>query len=670
MASGSQQNTNNDFVDHTQQPQVQQQHHIDGGTSHSSNSNVGVSPEYTTDNHLAGLVQAATAAAGQDVGWAQNDDSDMMAAGHGRAIQSHLDSYGVGMHLDDNGFATTSQTGHPFGGIPTSGDSAVGVDRSMSASNSTGSATTRKRKRNQSNVDPAMTSATARFRFGDGDESLHTQEVTVTQAPSENDGSSLDIREMPPQRVISDARAAGVHSAVALFRQPSATSKKATRPPMSKMFASLELSPENFLHLQAAAKAYMLDENHPERRDCVGQRGRGDTEMVKLRLWNCVGDFLEREGNGLRFFGENAVNEGVGPREMIWPRDDQKIISLVIPLLRRMVTNERQRQYAIETRKGGNTEDKEKRNSATVSDTIPESVQRYHQPPPNNNTELGMLGLIRTEYPTYPTDWDSVARSYDTYNQGYRLDNLGSISGLSQQDWWGLVATVDCHYQLDHGGDATLCTDSCQECTVNHIMSSESMSEINFRISGEEDIAARNYFASGITRDVTRIVKSHLLEHPNIQQNNGDAHQHHPQFPTSAPMIQQPDHQQPDHQVQIQQELEQQPQHHQVPDSLPVTVSINIIQDQEHKRIYPRFQVTANQCADLPTLLNTIRQYYHGQTNNQAPQTMRVRAWLDDGLQPILNDTQWLAALVMASEIEWMDDELKVIVDKFEGISV
>ncbi|KAK2867839.1 hypothetical protein FQN49_003425, partial [Arthroderma sp. PD_2] len=78
--------------------------------------------------------------------------------------------------------------------------------------------------------------------------------------------------------------------------------------------------------------------------------------------------------------------------------------------------------------------------------------------------------------------------------------------------------------------------------------------------------------------------------------------------------------------------------------------------------------IPANQCADLPTLLDTIRQYYHGQNNTQAPQTMRIRAWLDDGLQPILNDPQWLAALVTASEIEWMDDELKVIVDKVEGI--
>jgi hypothetical protein len=138
---------------------------------------------------------------------------------------------------------------------------------------------------------------------------------------------------------------------------------------MSKLFISLQLSPENFLHLQAQAKLYMLDPAHPERQNCVGNRGKGDTDMVKLRLFNCVRDFLNN-GLGEHFFGEHAEAPGeresleaaralgeerTGPAEerLIWPRDGNKIISLVTPLMRRMVTNERQRVYAIETRKGG-----------------------------------------------------------------------------------------------------------------------------------------------------------------------------------------------------------------------------------------------------------------------------------------------------------------------------
>ncbi|USP82737.1 hypothetical protein yc1106_10011 [Curvularia clavata] len=169
---------------------------------------------------------------------------------------------------------------------------------------------------------------------------------------------------------LNDARATGVHSAAALFRRASErTSRKYTRPPMSKVFMSLQLSPENFLQLQASAKAYMLDSAYPERQNCVGNRGKGDTDMVKLRLFNCVRDFLSN-GIGEQFFGEHvekpgekdaleaarALGEAETPnpnQRLTWPKDGNKIIGLVTPLMRRMVTNERQRQYAIETRKGG-----------------------------------------------------------------------------------------------------------------------------------------------------------------------------------------------------------------------------------------------------------------------------------------------------------------------------
>ncbi|KAF1841762.1 uncharacterized protein K460DRAFT_255598, partial [Cucurbitaria berberidis CBS 394.84] len=177
---------------------------------------------------------------------------------------------------------------------------------------------------------------------------------------------------VPPtsESLLDDARAAGVHSAAALFRHSSErTSRKYTRPPMSKLFMSLQLSPENFLQLQAQAKAYMLDSAHPERQNCVGNRGKGDTDMVKLRLFNCVRNFLDDQV-GEQFFGEHVKKPGekeateaahaLGEEKtsgaearLAWPRDGNKIIGLVTPLMRRMVTNERQRQYAMETRKGG-----------------------------------------------------------------------------------------------------------------------------------------------------------------------------------------------------------------------------------------------------------------------------------------------------------------------------
>lgn len=174
----------------------------------------------------------------------------------------------------------------------------------------------------------------------------------------------------PSESRLNDTHAAGVHSAAALFRRSSERpSRKYTRPPMSKVFMSLQLSPENFLQLQASAKVYMLDSAYSERQHCVGNRGKGDTDMVKLRLFNCVRDFLSN-GVGEQFFGEHvekpgekdtleaarALGEAGTPdlnQRLTWPKDGNKIIGLVTPLMRRIVTNERQRQYAIEIRKGG-----------------------------------------------------------------------------------------------------------------------------------------------------------------------------------------------------------------------------------------------------------------------------------------------------------------------------
>jgi len=183
------------------------------------------------------------------------------------------------------------------------------------------------------------------------------QSPGITDAPThgsngaEDADASFFVNEYPPALSMSDARAAGVYSAAALFRKPTSSSKKYTRPPMSKLFTSLELTPENFLRLQASAKSYMLDAAHPERQSCVGNRGKGDSDMVKLKLYHCVEEFLERDGIAEAYFGQSS--EGVSRRKWSWPADVNKVISLVTPLCRRMVTNERQRQYAVESRRGG-----------------------------------------------------------------------------------------------------------------------------------------------------------------------------------------------------------------------------------------------------------------------------------------------------------------------------
>jgi len=93
---------------------------------------------------------------------------------------------------------------------------------------------------------------------------------------------------------------------------------------MHKLFTSLELTPEQFLHLQAGAKSYMLDKDHPERSDCVGNKGRADTTMTKLKLFGCVEAFLQDEGWGDRCFGVNAP--GAENRKLKWPQMKNKYV--------------------------------------------------------------------------------------------------------------------------------------------------------------------------------------------------------------------------------------------------------------------------------------------------------------------------------------------------------
>ena len=215
------------------------------------------------------------------------------------------------------------------------------------------------------------------------DPNLQTNDIDTTMCSPASKTSPSPSRDS----LLVDARAAGVHSAAALFRRTSSnTTRKYTRPPMSKLFMSLNITPENFIALQALAKAYMLSHAHPERQLCVGNRGKGDTDMVKLRLFNCVRDFLSNGGVGERFFGEHiekpderesseaaaALGEKErGVEKLVWPRDGNKIISLVTPLMRRMVTNERQRLYAIDSRKGGKKAEKEGSVEAHVHQSSP-----------------------------------------------------------------------------------------------------------------------------------------------------------------------------------------------------------------------------------------------------------------------------------------------------------
>lgn len=367
-----------------EQQQQQYQHHQYGQVT-SDEQALNSTPE------LAGLLQAVTSAVGQEQEQEQDHNviQGHVIAGDDVFAQNVGVAHREGQTVKDTTFANgrgiaRTHQGKRKRGNPAEQVSAENFEDFHGASQQVSNAYPQSKRRR-------------RAAHGSDSVSVGMSTMIPTNVASDitsggimnGQDTNFPIHDSNPP-ALSDARAAGVHSAAALFRQTTNSSRKYTRPPMSQLFYSLQLNAESFLHLQAAAKTYMLDPTHPERQNCVGNRGKGDNDMVKLRLFNCVRDFLT-DGIGERFFGERASgrvayskdgletpieNAGNGEKCFIWPRDGNKIVSLVTPLMRRMVTNERQRMYAIETRKGGSnnnsssvTSTKRKDSNATTSPT-------------------------------------------------------------------------------------------------------------------------------------------------------------------------------------------------------------------------------------------------------------------------------------------------------------
>ncbi|GAB7345224.1 hypothetical protein MBLNU457_3598t1 [Dothideomycetes sp. NU457] len=195
--------------------------------------------------------------------------------------------------------------------------------------------------------------------------------------PVNNDAKPASDRPAPEDHESSfssdpsAARLAAAQPGPAIFRAPSG--KKSTRPAVAKEFRNLELCPESFHKMQAYAKKYMLDPEYPERKTYVGNRGQTDNAQIRHDLQKCVREFLE-EGPGEEFFGADSADpngdgerSGGNSRSFSWPADKELIIQLCSPLLRRMIVNERQREYALKTRRGPKTQDDSDKQTMTPS---------------------------------------------------------------------------------------------------------------------------------------------------------------------------------------------------------------------------------------------------------------------------------------------------------------
>lgn len=487
------------------------------------------------------------------------------------------------------------------------------------------------------------------------------------------DGSNLlKARAQRPSKAVKANGGLNEHTTASQKGRGVASSGRLS---LSMMQASLRLSTEDFLHLQAAAKSFMLDPNHQERQGCVGQRGSSDPDMTKIRMLKCAQSFLDDYGNGGRFFRKDSSQNAVTKRQLKWPEAKEKIVQLIIPLLRRIVTNERQRVYANETRhtderkqtrqsEGPSPMSKDTPSANSVWDIDPST---YSLPESTSKDSIGTTGGLTpldhtsVQHPSYlggenpmiaqdpfggalaveqavtssdgeqyfpynlsddfshyvipdlfqdgmiPAPEDAAA-SYVQYNSqnDQRLDELHAESTLTDPEWFNIIAAVDGHFRLLHG-KGNDCAPACEQAHLN--MVAARFDPLVSQQKPQEDIDQ----SMEAIREAWDLVR------------------HSTDLSEPTPGQQHPD--------------------------TPVTLHVNVLED--GKRVMPHFLIYASNCPNLLVLKCKVIEAL----DSYSPVNIRVSTWLPGGMMACNDDVAWETALNHARTVEWMDNELKVIVD-------
>jgi len=566
---------------------------------------------YPSNNQFAGLVEAASAAAGQEVAWSHN----VGAAASANQVLEGDESYA--------GFPRDTPT--TFHGQYASRSRSVHSDDAPQAASRTN---TRKRKR-------GVDSPSAQDGLA--------EEQAATQATEHQSSSPGNL--------------AGIHSAAALFRTPSSSSKKYTRPPMSKVFSSLQLPPEDFLHLQSAAKAYMLDDDHPERRDCVGQRGKTDSDMVKLKVWKCVQLFLEMDGNGERFFGVDAprADGEDGARSMMWPENALQVIKTCIPLFRRMVTNERQRRYAVETRKGGGESKKDKHGmdaNESGHQPVRATIEDTDNPGTFTTEKIDMFGDGLLAEPPEASEW------YNIYNSDAVLDKTFIKSRFPRVLFLPMVTNIDGHCRHYHGDEGPLCSEACKIRLIEKII--ELPIYQRHAPGGDPQQTVREVFQVVLTHLIlTSYWKTRGAKMSTSSSATGVTHGRGPSTSNGTESWKRGNtnrsatgNNQATHDLDLTLERSLQ-------------LLIHIIH--EDKCVLPPFNIPSNQCPNLDALRIEIAQHYSlavlQEKRVMALSEATLKVWLPDGLVRVADDGQWMVALLSAGRVEWMGGQLRVLLE-------
>ena len=153
--------------------------------------------------------------------------------------------------------------------------------------------------------------------------------------------------------------------------------------------------------------------------------------------------------------------------------------------------------------------------------------------------------------------------------------------------------------------------------------------------------------ASSITRDVSRIIRESIAgRQDNAPVASEQQYNHTPQ-PFHAPTTENG--------------------HNQV--SLRVSVL------QRGKRILPPLDLPASQCNHANAVKQLVLRRYPGQipgvsftegsdaAAQHAVADWKLRVWLPDGLTPVQSERDWTIALLSADTVDWMDGELKLLVE-------
>lgn len=109
-----------------------------------------------------------------------------------------------------------------------------------------------------------------------------------------------------------------------------------------------------------------------------------------------------------------------------------------------------------------------------------------------------------------------------------------------------------------------------------------------------------------------------------------------------------------------------------------IYLRINVLQ--HGKRVLPRLDLQAGQCPNVDTIKESVLRRYHGQIpglpvlqgsdsidqqirDSAAASSWKVKALVPDGLITIQSEKDWAFALLSADTVDWMDGDLKILVE-------